>query len=95
MKNKDVIKAFLNRQNARTLNLYTRHDGDKFTLINYSTPIAYIQGNDLWINQCKYSSSTSTIQGELNYQARNTSYNVIYYNEGEINRKGGARYEKC
>ena len=95
MKNKDVIAKFLQLENARTTNLYTQHQGNKYALINYQTAIAYIIGNDLWINQCKYSQSTSAIQGQLNYQASNSNYNVIYYNEGKIERKGGAYYEKC
>ena len=94
MKNKDVIKAFLNRQNARTLNLHTEKDGDKFILVNYETPIAYIQDNDLWINDCKYSQTTSVIQGQLNYLATYENYNVLHYNQGKVNRKGGANYEK-
>jgi len=95
MKNKEVISNFLQMRNAKTLNLFTRKEGDKFVLVNYETPIAYIQGKDLWINQCKYSQSTSVIQGQLNYQASNSNYNIIYYNEGQTNCKGGARYEKC
>lgn len=95
MKNKEVILNFLQKRNAKTLNLHTQKDGEKFVLVNYETPIAYIIGNDLWINQCKYSQSTSAIQGQLNYQASNSNYNVIYYNEGKIESKGGARYEKC
>lgn len=91
MKNEDVIKAFLNRQNARTLNLHTQHDGDKFTLVNYETPIAYIQGNDLWINQCKYSVSTSKIQGALNFHASHSNYTILEYNQGKIDKKGGRR----
>ena len=93
MKNKDVIANFLQQRNAKTLNLFTRKEGNKFVLVNYETPIAYIEGNDLWINQCKYSSTTSTIQGQLNYQAHNSHYNIVYYNEGKVNRKGGAYYE--
>ena len=89
MKNKEVITNFLQKKNAKTLNLFTRKEGDKVVLVNYETPIAYIQGNDLWINQCKYSQTTSVIQGQLNYQASQTNYNIMYYNEG----KGGAYYE--
>lgn len=93
MKNKEVIANFLQQRNAKTLNLFTRKEGNKFVLVNYETPIAYIEGNDLWINQCKFSQSTSAIQGQLNYQANYTNYNIIYYNEGKIDRKGGAYYE--
>ena len=93
MKNKEVISNFLQKKNAKTLNLYTTIEFDKFVLVNYETPIAYIQGNDLWINQCKYSQTTSKIQGQLNYQASQTNYNIMYYNEGKTNCKGGARYE--
>lgn len=93
MKNKEVISNFLQKKNAKTLNLRTTTEFGKFVLVNYETPIAYIEGNDLWINQCKYSQSTSQIQSQLNYQASQTNYNIMYYNEGKINCKGGARYE--
>ena len=93
MKNKEVIEKFLQKQNAKTLNLYTRQDGNKFILVNYETPIAYIEGNDLWINQCKYSPTTSIIQSQLNYQASQSDYEVMYYNEGKKDKKGGVKHE--
>lgn len=91
MKNKDVIAAFLQRRNANTLHLHSIQTSDKMVLINYETPIAYIQGKDLWINQCKYSPTTSVIQGQLNYQASQSNYNIIYYNQDKVEKKGGAR----
>ena len=90
MKNEEVIKNFLQMKNARTLNLYTQHQGNKYALINYQTAIAYIEGNTLWINQCKYSVSTSKIQSKLNYLAsQQSTYEVVYYNEGKKDMKGG------
>jgi len=90
MKNSDVIRKFLNKQIAHTTNLYTKTEENKFVLVNYQTAIAYIEGNTLWINQCKYSRSTSKIQSNLNYQAsQQRKYEVVYYNEGKEDKKGG------
>ena len=89
MKNKEVITAFLNRQKAKTLNLHTKQDNEKFVLINYETPIAYIQDNDLWIDKCKYSATTSKIQNELISQATRSNYTILYYNQNKVNKKGG------
>lgn len=94
MKNKEVILNFLQMKNAKTLHLHTQHDGDKFTLINYQEPIAYITNKgDLWLNKCKYSATTSIIQNQLEYLAKQFDFHIIYYNEGKIERKGGAYYE--
>jgi len=90
MKNAEVLIKFLRQEKAHTANLFTRQEGNKFVLINYETPIAYIEGNDLWINQCKYSVSTSKIQSKLNYYAsQQSTYEVVYYNEGKTDKKGG------
>ena len=89
MKNEDVIRNFLNKQKAHTTNLYTKTEENKFVLVNYETAIAYIEGNTLWLNQCKYSRSTSKIQSKLNYLASYTNYEIVNYNEGKKDEKGG------
>ena len=91
MKNEEVIKNFLQKKNARNLNLHTQHDGNKFVLVNYETPIAHIEGTDLWLNKCKYSPTTSKIQGQLAYQATQTDYTIVEYNQDKIDKKGGRR----
>ena len=89
MKNEDVIKKFLEKEEARTplrniingcyiykgRTLWTRDN----ELINYNTRIAYIEGNNLYINVKKYSSTTSHIQSKLKQLASLTSYNIIEY----------------
>ena len=90
MKNENVIKAFLRKENAHATNLFTKRENNKYVLVNYETPIAYIEGSTLWINQCKYSTSTSKIQSKLNYLAsQQHTYEVVYYNEGKKDKKGG------
>jgi len=90
MKNAEVLLKFLRKEKAHTANLYTKEENNKFVLVNYETPLAYIQENTLWINQCKYSVSTSKIQSKLNYYAsQQTTYEVVYYNEGKKDMKGG------
>ena len=90
MKNEEVIKNFLQMKKAHNTNLYTKEEENKFVLVNYETAIAYIEENTLWINQCKYSTSTSKIQSKLNYLASQQSmYEVVYYNEGKKDKKGG------
>lgn len=88
MNNKDVIKAFLNGEKAQTAlrNIqngdYTYKgrtlttDGNK--LINYNTVIAFKILDKLYINNNKYSVTTSTIQSQLNYLA------TSYYNKNQI-----------
>ena len=88
MKNVEVIRNFLQKKKARTLNLHTETDGTKFILVNYETPIAYIEGNDLWINECKYSVTTSKIQHTLRFEASQSNYNIMEYNQGKTNKKG-------
>lgn len=91
MNNEKVIKKFLEKEQAKTSlrnivngcyiykgrTLWTRDN----ELINYSTRIAYIEGNNLYINIKKYSSTTSKIQSKLKQLASLTSYDIIEYQE--------------
>lgn len=91
MKNENVIKKFLEREEAKTplreivngcysykgRTLWTRDN----ELINYNTRIAYIKDNTLYINTKKYSSTTSHIQNKLKQLASLTSYNIVEYQE--------------
>lgn len=51
---------------------------DGITLINYSTIIAFKENDKLYINNEKYSVTTSKIQSQLRYLA------TLYYNKYEI-----------
>lgn len=91
MKNENVIKKFLEREQAKTplreivngyysykgCTLYTRDN----ELINYSTRIAYIEDNTLYINTKKYSSTTSHIQNKIKYLGKEYNYNIVEYQE--------------
>lgn len=91
MSNENVIKKFLKKEQARTplrtiVNGYYSYKGRTLwtrdnELINYSTRIAYIEDNTLYINVKKYSSTTSHIQSKLKRLASLTSYNIIEYQE--------------
>lgn len=91
MTNENVIKTFLEKKQARTqlrtiVNDYYSYKGRTLwtrdnELINYNTRIAYIEGNNLYINVKKYSSTTSNIQSTLKRLASLTSYNIIEYQE--------------
>ena len=62
MKNKDVIKLFLQKEKASGSNLYS--DGNK--LVNYSTTLAQWHDNyHLIVNNTRYSVSTSKNQNWL------------------------------
>ncbi len=91
MKNEQVIKKFLEREQAKTplreinkyynsykgITLYTRDN----ELINYNTRIAYIEDNTLYINTKKYSSTTSTIQNKIKLLGKEYNYNIVEYQE--------------
>lgn len=91
MSNENVIKNFLKKKQAKTplrtiVNDYYSYKGRTLwtrdnELINYSTRIAYIEDNTLYINVKKYSSTTSHIQSTLKRLASLTSYNIIEYQE--------------
>lgn len=89
MKNENVIKKFLEREQARTplrtinANYYTYKGRTLWTreneLINYSTKIAYIEDNTLYINVKKYSSTTSHIQSKLKWLGKEYNYDIVEY----------------
>lgn len=91
MNNKEVILAFLNGKNAHTPTreiqngcyVYrgqTLHTNNNI-LVNYSTNIAKIENNKLYINIKKYSRTTSNIQSMLRSLANNFDYEIILVEE--------------
>ena len=97
MNNLEVIKSFLNLENAKTnlrkipngyytykgRTLHTVQEATRFCLYNYNTIIAFIIDNTLYLNSKKYSCTTSKIQTQLKTQANHTNYK-IKYNESEV-----------
>ena len=95
MKNENVIKNFLEREEAKTplrdiynyygsykgRTLWTREVAGRIELINYNTRIAYIDQNGLHINIKKYSDTTSKIQSQIKRLAQNANYNIFEYQE--------------
>ena len=91
MKNENVIKKFLEGEQAKTPlrninNYYNSYKGRTLytrdnELINYNTRIAYIEGNTLYINVKKYSSTTSTIQNKIKSLGKEYNYNIVEYQE--------------
>lgn len=91
MKNENVIKKFLEKEQAKTplrdiVNGYYSYKGRtlwtwKNELINYSTRIAYIEDNTLYINIKKYSSTTSKIQSKIKQLGKEYNYNIVEYQE--------------
>lgn len=78
----DLIINFLNGWSAGTAsNKRLRIVGNK--LYNYSTCIAIRKGNNLYVNNCYYSRTTSKHQNRLKNNAE--GYNVILLdNESEV-----------
>ena len=91
MSNENVIKKFLEREQAKTplrniINGYYSYKGRTLwtrenELINYSTIIAYIEDNTLYINVKKYSSTTSKIQSKIKLLGKEYNYNIVEYQE--------------
>ena len=91
MRKENVIKKFLEREQAKTplrtiVNGYYSYKGRAIwtrenELINYSTRIAYIEDNTLYINVKKYSNNTRNIQSKIKQLTSLTSYNIIEYQE--------------
>ena len=70
---------------GQTLHTEEDYELNQFKLINYSTCIATIDcnTNTLWLNKKKYSTTTSKIQSQLEYLARDTHYDIVYIEGGE------------
>lgn len=91
MKNENVIKKFLEKEQAKTplrtiVNSYYSYKGRTLwtrenELLNYNTRIAYIEDNTLYINVKKYSNTTSHIQSKIKYLGKEYNYNIIEYQE--------------
>ena len=91
MSNENVIKNFLEKKQAKTplrtiINGYYSYKGRTLwtrdnELINYTTRIAYIEDNTLYINVKKYSSTTSKIQSKIKYLGKEYNYDIVEYQE--------------
>lgn len=92
MRNSDVIANFINRKKGETplrniIDEYRTYRGrtlasDGKSLYNYNTLIAYHSDNGkLYINNEKYSATTSKIQGQIRCNAKH----YIEVSEREIN----------
>ena len=85
MKNIDIIKSFLEGKEGRTKNLKSEireiNGKDITLLINYETIIAFIDVDNLtiYLDNNKYSSTTSTIQNKLKQILDIYNYNIEYY----------------
>lgn len=91
MSNENVIKTFLEKEQAKTplrtiINGYYSYKGRTLwtrenKLINYSTIIAYIEDNTLYINVKKYSNTTSHIQSKIKLLGKEYNYSIVEYQE--------------
>ena len=91
MSNENVIKKFLEKEQAKTplrtiVNGYYSYKGRTLwtrenELINYSTRIAYIEDNTLYINVKKYSNTTSHIQSKIKMLGKKYNYSIVEYQE--------------
>lgn len=91
MSNENVIKNFLEGYQAKTplrniVNGYYMYKGRTLytkenELINYSTRIAYIENDTLYINVKKYSNTTSKIQSKIKTLANKYNYSIVEYQE--------------
>ena len=91
MSNENVIKTFLEKKQAKTslrtiVNDYYSYKGRTLwtrnnELINYNTRIAYIEGNNLYINVKKYSITTSKIQSNIKQLGKEYNYSIVEYQE--------------
>lgn len=70
MRNKEVIDRFLQGLPAWGSNLYST--GDK--LVNYNTTIAEWDSGRLYINNTKYSKTTSTHQNYMIFRTENSDW---------------------
>lgn len=87
MSNEKVIQLFLNREKGHTPSRYILGDWGMYkgqtltsngdTLINYNTKIAEWKGDTLYLNNKKYSITTSKIQNKIRYLAHQKNIDVI------------------
>lgn len=79
MRNADLVNNFINGAcEGKGSNL--KIEGNQ--LINYTTCIAYRIGNTVYLNNTKYSSTTSVHQNRI----RREAYNVVEMSEEELKR---------
>lgn len=94
MKNQKVIEIFASRISrsyyntsiieSHTGNLYISEGGNR--LMNYNTCLAEFTGNTVYINETKYSSTTSKIQNMLKRELEfNRNLTKIHYNKVPMN----------
>ena len=93
MNNEKVIKEFLSGNQAKTqkrtiLNGYYTYEGRTLytngnILVNYSTNIARLEGEKLYLNIKKYSVTTSKIQSMIKRLASQKGLEVVEV-EGEV-----------
>ena len=91
MNNEKVIKEFLQGNQAKTQkrniqNGYYTYEGRTLwtngnILVNYNTNIARLEGEKLYLNIKKYSSTTSRIQSKIKYLASQMGFEVIEVKE--------------
>lgn len=95
MNNKEVLQAFLQKKEGKTglrniQNGYFTYKGrtlqsefdniaNEYFLINYTTKIASIKNDILYIDKNKYSVTTSKIQHQLRFLANNYDYAIVEY----------------
>ena len=94
MTNENVIKNFLEGKEGKTpkrnicngIFMYegrTLQTQDNY-LINYSTKIAKLENNTLYLNVDKYSSTTSKIQSKIKQMAMSKGLIIVNVNENAL-----------
>lgn len=91
MNNETVIKKFLNKEKGKTALRDIQHgyytykgrtlESNGVELINYSTIIAYWKNSKLYINNKKYSVTTTKIQNTLKSKATQNNIQYELYEE--------------
>jgi hypothetical protein len=92
-KNIDVINMFINDSFPKdkkttwgTENLKIRKESNGWSLVNYSTVIAYRPNNDdtVYFNKIKYSVTTSKIQSQIRYTAKQNGVRLTEMSEDDV-----------
>lgn len=73
MKNIDVIQNFIKGIDGKTANL--KAVGNK--LINYTTVIAVMEDNKIFLNNERYSQTTSVIQNKIRRSVNENSFKTL------------------